>query len=150
MATTSAIHAPSGLNTAIVPNLSISPNTNIVYQRYTSNVVGIFDFLNLACSPLISRSYAFKPHHDHNLCHTQQYPNGLCPSCQADLNALATLPYGTQIFGGFSSSISWMILILTLNYPHPFVFPSGKASPRSSTNQMPPPSSPQPRARIRN
>ena len=111
--------------------------------RLTSKAASIFDFLNPTCSPLVSRSYAIKLYHLHNLCHPSQYPNGLYPFC----NALATLMYGTQIFGGFLPSNSW--IILTLNYPHPLVFQSGRAFPRSSTNEPPPPFSSHPPARVR-
>ena len=120
MATTSATHAFSGLNTATVTNLSISPKTKLMYQRYAGKAIRIFNFLDLACSPLISRSYAFELHHDHDLCRPPLRPNGPCPFCQAN-NALAALVDGTQIFGGFSPQ-------------------SGKASSRSSTDQTPPPS----------
>ena len=103
----------------------ISASVRLIYHWFTGKAVGIFDFFNLTCSLIISRSYAFNLHHHHNHCHPPQCPDISCPFCQANLSGSATLAYGTQIFGGVSPSIT-QTPIRSLN--HPTILPAIRQS----------------------
>ena len=99
--------------------LSISPDATLMYQQYAGKAVDIS---------------------------TQTDP---VPFARQTSTPEQPSPDGTQIFGGVSSSISWIIVTLTIKYPN-------LSSPLAVWQslyllfdvQPPPPSSSQPRARL--